>query len=304
MTTPILIPGSGLKNYYLGVPGQMLQLRMVQDAVTVPAGRGEVAHDLISGGTAVTHRRDTRRQWQLAWPGMTPDTANLLTGFYVGTFGDGPFCFIDPAWRNALHVHASTFGAITKTIRGWAASVSAQPLTFDQAITAPDPTCGVMRWTGATNGAQVGLGTWSGSVFVPDTAKAPPYLPQAVTSLSVAARAVSGTPSVSLRGQAVTAAGTVVNTQTATATLSASAWTTLTVAVPAGLTAAYVLPNLLCNTSTSVLQFACPLVQYGKTPPDAWVIGLGVARVLFPDALAGDYTLLYARNHALTMAEI
>jgi hypothetical protein len=304
MTTPITIPPTGLKSYYLGVPGAMRLLRVAQDAVTVPAQRGEVQHDLISGGTAVTHRKDTRRAWQLAYPGCTPDTADLLVGFYAGVFGDGPFCFVDPAWRNALHVHASTFGAPLQAISAWSASVSAQPLTFDTTVIAPVATSGVMRWTGATNTAQVGLGAWSGSVFVPDTAKAPPYLPQQVTSISVYARSVSGTPSVSLRGQAVLAAGTVVNTQTATATLSSAAWTLLAVTVPASLTASYVLPNLLCNTSTSVLQFACPLVQYGKSPPDAYVVGLGVPRVVIPQGFAGQYTVMFARDHGLTLAEV
>lgn len=304
MTTPITIPPTGLKKYYLGVPGSMREIRVAQDAVAVPAYRGEVAHDLISGGTAVTHRRDTRRTWQLAYPGCTPDTADLLVGFYAGVFGDGPFAFVDPAWRNALHVQASTFGAPLQAISAWSASVSAQPLTFDTTVVAPVATSGVMRWTGATNTAQVGLGTWTGSVFTPDSGKAPPYLPQQVTTITVYARSVSGTPSVSLRGLAVGATGTVVNTQTATATLSSAAWTLLTVTVPASLTATYVVPNLLCNTSTSVLQFACPLVQYGKQPADAYVVGLGIPRVVIPAGFAGQYTVMFARDHGLTLAEI
>jgi len=304
MTTPITIPPSGLKKYYLGVPGSMREIRVAQDAVTVPANRGEVAHDLISGGTTVTHRRDTRRTWQLAYPGCTPDTADLLVGFYVGVFGDGPFAFVDPAWRNALHVQASTFGAPLQAITAWSASVSAQPLTYDTTVVAPVATSGVMRWTGATNTAQVGLGPWTGSVFTPDSGKAPPYLPQQVTTITVYARSVSGTPSVSLRGLAVGATGTVVNTQTATATLSSAAWTLLTVTVPASLTATYVVPNFLCNTSTSVLQFACPLVQYGKQPADAYVVGLGIPRVVIPTGFAGQYTVMFARDHGLTLAEI
>jgi len=304
MTTPITIPPAGLKKYYLGTPGAMRELRVAQDAVSVPASRGEVPHNLISGGTTVTHRRDTRRTWGLAYPGCTPDTADLLVGFYAGVFGDGPFAFVDPAWRNALHVQASTFGAPLQAISAWSASVSAQPLTYDTTVTAPVVTSGVMRWTGATNGAQVGLGVWTGSVFTPDATKAPPYLPQQVTTITVYARSASGTPSVSLRGLAVGATGTVVNTQTATATLSSAAWTLLTVTVPASLAATYVVPNFLCNTSTSVLQFACPLVQYGKQPADAYVVGLGIPRVVIPTGLGGQYTVMFARDHGLTLTEI
>lgn len=303
MTTPITIPPGGLRTYYLGVAGQLQTLRMPQDNVTVNLGRAEVEHALISGGSAVTHRRDTRRRWTLTFPGLTPDTADTLTGFYVGVFGDGPFCFVDPAWRNALHVHASTFGMVTRAITGWAASVSAQALSFDTSIASTSPTCGVMRWAGAQNGSQVGLGTWSGSKFVPDTAKAPPYLPAQATAIQLRARAVSGTPSLSLRGQCVAADGTVANTTTSTATLNSAGWSTLTVSVPTGLTAAYVLPNLLCNTNNAVMQFTTPLVQYGKTSPDPWVIGLGIPRVVIPAGLSGQYTIMWARDHGLTLAE-
>jgi hypothetical protein len=40
MTTPITIPPTGLKSYYLGVPGAMRLLRVAQDAVTVPGAAG------------------------------------------------------------------------------------------------------------------------------------------------------------------------------------------------------------------------------------------------------------------------
>lgn len=305
MTTPITIPPAGLKNYYLGTPGAMRRLRVAQDAVAVPANRGEVVHQLISGGVAVTRRRDTRRSWGLAYPGCTPDTADLMVGFYTGVFGAGPFAFVDPAWRNALHIEASTFGTIVQAITAWSASVSSQPLTYDTTVTAPVVTSGVMRWTGAQNGSRVGLGTWTGSLFTPNTIKAPPYLPEVVTSISVYARSVSGTPSLSVRGLAVDSTGAIVNTQTATATLSSAAWTLLApAATPAGLTATYVVPDFLCNTNNSVIQFACAQVQYGKNPADPWVIGLGIPRVVVSSGLAGQYTVMFGRDHGWSLAEI
>lgn len=310
MTGPFIQPSATqFKTYYLGTPGAMQTLRTPNAAYAHPADRGEVVHQLISGGTSVTRRPQSRRQWTLGWGTLTPDTADLLVAFYTGVFGDGPFRFVDPSWRNALSVDASTFGARVDAISMWSASVSAQPLTFDTTVTPPTDlagyaTSGVMRWTAATNLAQVGLGTWDGAKFVPDSIQAPPYLPQTVTSITMYARSVSGTPSVSLRGQAVGSDGTVVNTVTATATMSSSAWTKLTVLVPAALTASYVLPNLLCNTSTSLLQFACPLVQYGENPPDTWVVGLGIPNVVIASGLGATSELLYARDHTLTLAEI
>jgi hypothetical protein len=309
MTGPYIQPSqTQFKTYYLGTPGAMQQIRTPNAAYEHPVDRGEVLHELISGGRAVTRRGRSRRQWTLGWGSLTPDTADLLVAFYTGVLGAGPFRFVDPAWRNALGVDASTFGARVGAISVWAASVSAQPLALDTGIVAqPDAagfaTSGVMRWTGATNGAQVGLGAWNGARFVPDPIEAPPYLPQTVTSITMFARSVSGTPSVSVRGQSVAADGTVVDTQTATATLSSSAWTKFTVLVPANLAAAYVLPNILCNTSTSVLRFCCPLVQYGESPPDTWVVGLGIPNVVVTSGLGAASELLYARDHTLTLAE-
>jgi hypothetical protein len=95
-----------------------------------------------------------------------------------------------------------------------------------------------------------------------------------------------------------------VNTQTATATLGSGAWTPFTVTVPSGLSAAYVLPNILCNTSTSVLRFCCPLVQYGESPPDTYVVGLGIPSVMFPQQLGAHSELLYARDHNYVLQEI
>lgn len=297
------------RTYYLGTAGNMQTLRTPNAAYSTPSNRGEVPHQLISGGVAVTRRGRTRRQWPLAFGTLTPDTADLLVAFYTGIFGDGPFRFVDPAWRNALGVDASTFGARVDAISVWSASVSAQPLTFDATVAPPADAAGytlsgVCRWTGAQNGSQVGLGTWDGAKFVPSAIEAPPYLPQQATSITVYARSVSATPSFSLRGQVVAADGTVANTTTTTATLSSSAWTKFTVLVPSGLSGAYVLPNFLCNTATSVIQLACPLVQYGENPPDTWVVGLGIPTVVIAAPMDGTVDLLYARDHTLTLAEV
>jgi hypothetical protein len=305
MTGPVIVPGqTAFRSYYLGTPGAMLLLRTPDHAYEDPASRAEVVHELISGGTAVTRRGRTRRRWTLGFTNTTPDTADQLVGFYAGVFGDGPFRFVDPSWRNALGVDASTFGARLDAISVWAASVSAHPLTFDTTVAAPSPQSGVMRWTGAQVNEQVSIGAWDGSKFVPSLVESPPYLPQVLTSIRVFARALSGAPSVSLRGRTQAADGATVDTQTATATLGTGAWTTLTATVPAGLAGAYVVPNLLCNTASSVLQFSCPLVQYGEVPPDPWVVGLGIPRVVFADALGARSNLLYARDHAMLLVEV
>jgi len=114
MTTPILADPTAFKTYYLGAPGSMQAIRTPNAAVTQPLSRSENVHQLISGGVAVTRRGRGRRGWQLGWAGCTPDTADQMIGFYLGVFGDGPFCYVDPSWRNMLP---------TDTASNWAPKV-------------------------------------------------------------------------------------------------------------------------------------------------------------------------------------
>lgn len=294
-------------DWYLGKPGTMRLLRVPDAGVTTPASRAENAHDLLAGGVAVTRRPSTRRQWQVGFSGCPPETADLLVAFYTGLFGDGPFCWVDPAWRNALSLDASTFGARVGVITPWALSVSAtQSLTVEAGVTPGTGfTSAVGRWASAQNGSRVGLGTWTGSVFTPNPLSAPPYLPEQVTTIRVYAQAVSGTPSVSLRGLAVSTTGVVASTTTTTATLSSATWTQLVVTVPAALTAAYVVPDVLCNTNSSVIRLSNADVQYGQNaPPLPWVTGLGVARVVFTSGLGSSYQMFIQRDHSVTLVEI
>jgi len=307
MTTPILADPTAFKTYYLGAPGSMQAIRTPNAAVTQPLSRSENVHQLISGGVAVTRRGRGRRGWQLGWAGCTPDTADQMIGFYLGVFGDGPFCYVDPSWRNMLPTDVSTFGAQLDAVSVWSRSLTGSaPLSFDTTVTAPSPQSGIARWANAANGEQVGLGAWNGTRFVPSTAIGmAPVLTPTTTSLTVYARAVTGTPSLSLRAQSTDSTfGTVTTQGTTTATLSSSAWTRLAVQVPAGVTASYWTPNLLCNTASALILLSAAQLQYGRATPDPWVIGLGVPWVVPASEMASDYDLLYARNHGLALIEI
>jgi hypothetical protein len=309
MTVPITLRdlNSQLRTFYLGVPGSLQTLRMPDAGYSAPLQRGEVPHDLISGGTAVTRRRLARRAYGLAFSGCTPDTAAALVGFYMGDFGDGPFCFIDPAWRNQLTDAASTFGARAQAVDGWALSnPGAETATFSATIAPFTAPSGVAVWAGAGNGSHLGTGSWNGAVLVPDTTLACPYLTATTQPVSVYIRTASSTASVSLRGLAVQADGTVVSTTTTTVTAT-TAWQRVTALVPAALAAGtlYVLLDVLCNTASAPnIYLSCAGVQYGVTTPGAWVGGAGVPRVSVAGPLGNQSTLIVARDHALLLAEI
>jgi hypothetical protein len=309
MTTPITLRdlNSQLRTFYLGTPGNLQALRIPDAGYAAPLQRGEVTHELISGGTAVTRRRLARRTYGLGFSLCTPDVASILVGFYMGDFGDGPFCFVDPAWRNQLTDAASTFGARADAVDGWALSnPGAETVTFSTSIAPFAQPSGVAVWAGAGNGSHLGTGSWNGSVLVPDTTLACPYLPATTTPVSVYVRTASSTASVSLRGLAVQADGTVNSTTTTTVTAT-TAWQRVTAVVPAALasTTLYTLLDVLCNTASAPnIYLSCASLQYGVTLPGAWVGGAGVPRVTVAGPLGNQSTLIVARDHALLLAEI
>ena len=309
MTSPVPVPFTAFKTqlnaYYLGVPGAMQTLRIPDLGVSGPLSRGEVTHDLISGGTAVTRRVRARRTYTLGFSGCTPDTAQTLVGFYVGDYGDGPFCFVDPAWRNQLRDDTSTFGARAQAISGWALSnPGAETVNFTSAVTPFEAPSGVALWAGAGNGSRLGTGTFTGGVFVPDTAATPPYLSDRTTPVRVYVRTASSTASISLRGLAVAANGTVASTTTTTATAT-TAWQAYTAVIPISVTAAYVVIDVLCNTASAPnLYLSCADVQYGVTTPAGWAGGVGVPRVVVSAGLPSSGPFYVTRDHALQLAEI
>ena len=305
MTLPVNALTTQLNAYYLGTAGAMQRLRVPDDAVQGPLNRGEVAHTLLGGGTAMTRRAKTRRNYQVSFSGCTPDTAQILVGFYAGDFGDGPFMFVDPAWRNALSDQVSTFGARLQAVGGWTlSSPGAQSLTYSTSIAPFETPSGTAVWAGAGNGSRLGMGTWNGSLFTPDTATAPPYLSDRTNPASVYIRTASSTASMSVRGLAVAADGTVASTTTTTLTANSSGWQRYTAVVPASLTAAYVILDILCNTASAPnILLSCADVQYGVTVPQGWVGGLGIPRVVIA-AMGSQNALFVLRDHTLQLSEI
>lgn len=312
--TPIqLVPGNApyvaFSDFYLGVPGAMRQLRIPDSGFTSSAQRGEHATPLISGGSAVARRLKTRRAWGFTFTVMLPETADLLVGFYTGMFGDGPFCLVDPSWRNGLSSGGSTFDRQNGQISAWSLSVTAgQTLALDTSFAPPFPTSGVARWSGAMNGSAVGLGTWDAvaAEFLPDLVNSAPYVSDAVSTVSVYARAVSGSPQVQLITDVNTAGGTTLVSATGSTTTLTAAWQRLSVVLPLGTAGAgYIVPSVGCLTNSSVIQLACTDLQYGVSEPAHWVMGLGVARVLFTSpGLASQSTLTILRDHSIALVEI
>lgn len=296
----------GMKLFYLGRPGNMQPLVVPDRSFTANLGRGEVAHALPSGGTTTTRRKSVKRSYVLNMSAMTPDTANVLLGFYAGAFGTGPFSLVDPSYRNGMSTDVSLFGMAQGAFAGWALPPGDALPTLDTGMPPFAVPGGVIRWAGPVNGHTLFEGTQAVSgLFVP-AASSCPYLPSQDTTLSIYARTGSGTATVSW--EAIGSTGSVARTATATLT---TAWQRLTVNVPsgtAGWTAAavqYINGALKCTQAASPdILLCCPQTDYGTLVANPWVLGIGVPRVTFNAGLGGASDVFWRRNHVVTLAEI
>src|SRR6185312_2684931 len=152
MTYPI-INRSTLRTVHLGIPGSMVKTVCPNAGVTFPLTRAGVTHILTTGGTAVTRRKHTKRTYTLTWDNQTPDEADPILSFYLGTQGFGPFCLIDPSWRNYLTVAVSTFGRQLQAIEGWSLPAADTAPTYSATIAPPPlaPYSGVLVWPAPVN---------------------------------------------------------------------------------------------------------------------------------------------------------
>lgn len=298
---------------YLGLPGALQRFSRVADAgYQSVASRGEALHQLISGGTVVTKLPKTKRIWSLPFSGMTEDTANTLLAFYTGTFGPGPFGFVDPAWRNKIDTNASTMGAVTQSASSnWVASAGSGTLGWDGTITPAFPQSDVMTWTGAGNGSQIALGSsWSGATILPRTLDAPLCIADQNNAGSIYLTTASGSASVTVATLALSATGTSSSGVPLTGTINSGTWTRFTCLV-ASATLPYLSIKITCNTSSApVIWASCADIQNGIVLSTLmpWVVGLGSPRVVVVPTQSSGFTTsspLYPyRNQALTLAEI
>lgn len=317
MTLPVIGPPlyGNVQPMYLGLATNMQHLARLPDyGYAISAARSEAIHTLISGGTAITRVPKTKRAWTLPFSGLSEDSANTLLSFYAGSFGVGPFMFVDPAFRNKLGANVSSMGAITQTVTEWGV-LNAGTIAWDGTDTAPVPQSDIMTWTGAGNTSKIALGTWSGSAIIPRTADAPPYLsdlPTAAAAGSMYFRTASSTASVSLTCLGITSGGSSLSGAATTATINSTGWTRLTNFAPAASTTMqYVTLQVACNTASApVIWMSAPDIQFGPTTASqvaAWVLGLGSPRVVVAAGSGGfgiNTQLLPYRSHSLVLAEI
>lgn len=317
---------STLRTVYLGTPGAMSKLVVPNAGVAFPLSRGGTSAKLLSGGTSKVSQTRTRRTYSLSWGDRTLDDLDPILGFYSGLRGEGPFCLVDPAWRNLMSHSRSTFGKQLQAISGWSAPVSSS-ISYDAAFVmagyaGPTNNSGVLKWTSPANGAYLFEGTQAvAGTGVPDVdsitraGTAIPYLADQAHTLSVAVMTYSGTASLRIVAFGLPAAGAALTGATrvngATAAVGAGAPSLLSVSVPVGTAgfSAAATPYLCMGIQVTAagagnVAVAAAMQQIGVSTPGAWVQGLGVPRVLVLDDNPAGVTIWDRQTQSLTLAEI
>jgi hypothetical protein len=309
--TPVIGPPSGsFSTIYFGKPGSMTKLRLPDAGYDGKMGRGEVAHALPTGGTTVTRRRRTKRVYTIPYTDMRTDDAEALVSYYTGSRGLGPFCLLDPAWRNQLSLDASTFDAGYGSNTVWNAPAADTQLVLDSTFTPPIVGSAVGRWSSPVNGHYLFEGTNNGgNNLVPSATYAVPYLTDQPAVVSIYARSQTSTTNVTLYALGLAAAGwDGVSFLTAACALTTT-WARFFVYVPAATWTAANAPYIGVAVKAASgggvgVLLANAQIEYGYSSPQPWLTGLGVPRCSLSAGLGGQIKDVYwRRNHSLIASE-
>jgi hypothetical protein len=298
---------TGLRKFYLGLPGNMIQLPPPQVGYTANGSTGESAQGLLSGGMAVMRTPRTKRAYVLNWQRLAGRDWQIVEGFYRRLFGYGPWCFVSPDDRNRLPTSAALAGAPNGDISKFATAVGT--LTYDSTDAPPISPSGVVQWAGAGVASSLVLGKVVGGLATPD---------------------VATTTSTGRRPRTFRRAGDVLDLRphpSATASASVSHR-------PAGQrhghldchvlerhphhrvaaahrhryggtlgAAPYVLGFLKCNTASAPnILVACPQLEYSSAATE-WAVDSHVPRVVASQPLPQSLDGILASATSLTLVE-
>jgi hypothetical protein len=290
---------------YLGKPGAMRVLPSPTGAVQATPSKGDVVHNLLSGGVSVTTRLNAKRTYSLPFEFLDATSADTLLGFYNRLYGLGPFAYVDPSVRNVLGARRVVDGAADQRRPRLGGLVR-------------HPHAGGYRRPDRPGQRRAHLGVPGGvgdaaardaSEHRQPSPRRPAYLPTEACSVSLWAKASSAT-TASLQLTGYSAAGAVNYTGSATSMSLTTAWQQFTVSVAAGLaglaSSALVLPRVvLGGTVPTSVTIAAAQLEYG-TAATAWQPGHGSPRVLPTTTPGRDWQQVpdISTNHTLVLQEV
>lgn len=264
-------PAPGV-SFYLGQPGAMRRLPSPRIPIDNPASYAEETWQAWDGGTRLARSANVKRGYSLTYGLLTDAESDVVTAFYDGLFGRGPFRLVDPSVRNYLPLDDSAFGARhTWTVSAGTLAASATDSPETAAAS------NVAAWTGVTADAvaQPGPTGMCDVLTAPVLAAAEPAV---VAAVAVKADAPT---TVTIQAAGFDADGAVNDTTAAVTFPVDTGWVVAAVAVEqsalldAG--SMFVLPRVVA-TDTTPLYLAAAQVEYGLNP-SAWRRGYGCPRV-------------------------
>lgn len=86
---------------WFGTENQMRWIAAPQPGVVRSIATANAAKQLLNGGAWRRSSATGSRQLQLVWPTMTGAEVRKITAFLEGTYGPGPFYYVDPFAENA-----------------------------------------------------------------------------------------------------------------------------------------------------------------------------------------------------------
>jgi hypothetical protein len=300
------------EEFWLGPAGKLQQLEMPDTGFTWDPSLSETVHGLVSGGTTVTRRAKVKRTGSLDMGALDQDQADLVMRLYLRAFGPGPYCLVEPTYRNLVTPDVSMSGGHgTVSMDSWA--------TSDSTDLVPQP-----NYTGVMPAAGAGSFDWNaanGSILVQggyDTThgnpealpgESVPVVPGLDMTLSVYVLCDAGTGSVKLRacGRDGDSDGAqTTNLDSADTPVADSVWGRITLPVPAGTFTSKYLVLALVSTSAqtgSSIWVSAPQIEIGLEATD-WHVGMGVPRVVFTGGPKTKIARLALQANTLQLSEV
>lgn len=307
-----LPPVSTHDTFYIGQPGAMTKLSKPDSGFTNALSRAEVMHALSSGGTTTTRRKDVKRTYGLPYSAMTADTADAMLSYYSGARGAGPFALVDPSWRNAMSLDASTFGAPIGKNTAWSANPLDAAPYLDTAFAPALPGSAVLHWPTPVNTHVLGNLTQPVSgTFIPDWVKGVPYLPDLPMIVTYWVRTVAGTSTGAVAyafGLSRTGWLTPFPAKTVALSPITTTWAQVVIGVPVNqwtqAQGPIIAPALVCGQAGSPdILISNAQVTYGFNDITPWVTGFGIPRVSISAGVPSTVTVNWRRDHAYTLSE-
>jgi hypothetical protein len=281
---------------YLGRLGALQKLPSPTEGMSSVPSMGGTAQPLLSGGTSVSSRLNSKTTYTLPYTLLPSVDADVILGFYRKLFGLGPYAFVDPTVRNVLSLDVSTCGARTQAAHGWAATSGA----FTRTGTPPTglTASGVLQWAGFTSGGIINPAV--------DVLATPPSVPLEACTASVWVKASAST-SMTLRLSGYDATGTLLATGPTTAFTATTTWQVVSVTAVAGdsslAASALLVPRLVANATATSVSIAAAQLEYSNTPT-TWQPGFGSPRVLISQVPGREVPVLGSSSHTITLVQV